>query len=849
MAPRLAHGRTVTGLPQASDAEGERLQLLQATARFLLGAARRTPLAIYINDLHWASRGVADVLAYVAQRVADEEAVGERVPLAILGSYRSDELSGRPVEKAITLLRSRAGAVEVALAPLESTDVADLVYSMLGVDDVPDRFLARIARETAGNPFFVQEIMRALFENGSVFLERGKWATTVDVGQLQMPTTITEVFRRRFALLSVDEQKVVCALAVHGRPLSIDRLAGALANTGTIDALIALEHKGIVIKHRHGGAEYNVAHDHMRETIDGDLSTADRRLFHARLAEELERSASGLPPSTKPIDDLARHFRGADISQKALEYSIAAGTRALEQLSHGSAVDHLSYAVAQLDPHDSRQPVVVEAHADALLRSARFADALAGYARVLSLLPLAEDRARVYGKIADTHEKLEEPERSIDQAWTALELLGESRPASNLRWTLWTLTERAGMLVRRLRARSLRPVSPTARTIARLYEHLANVYLQTNPPRASACTARLVNLTVRSTDPRDRCRAKSVYGTGLTFTGLRSLGSRVLAEAVADGEQIDAPHELGLALLRQEMADFSYKPWRDSLDRSHRSRQLLQRTGDLNYAAGAVAHHGLALLYLGQIAEARAYVRRYRQELPDLGENSTLASTLIPLEAWCVAAMEPGAATDVDAMLKQSRDLAERARNPNALWTIDLAWGECLLQQGRVDEAIAKLAGGLALREAHRDLRAYATFAYWLLPRAYLKKPHRTPTEEEHLAVAQRRARAIAKKHTCWRPPTLVNDALICELHGKWARADQYFTRAVAIARVQQAGWFLASGLYEWGLVLQARGKYSQGTECLREAREIAETGGNVLLLRQCEAALHGTAGAVNTIM
>ena len=84
----------------------------------------------------------------------------------------------------------------------------------------------------------------------------------------------------------------------------------------------------------------------------------------------------------------------------------------------------------------------------------------------------------------------------------------------------------------------------------------------------------------------------------------------------------------------------------------------------------------------------------------------------------------------------------------------------------------------------------------------------------------------------------LVNEALLRERRAEPDQADRYFAEAIAVARRQDAGWFTADALYEWGKALTDRREPARAIACLREARDIAANGGNVFEQQRCDALL-----------
>jgi hypothetical protein len=122
----------------------------------------------------------------------------------------------------------------------------------------------------------------------------------------------------------------------------------------------------------------------------------------------------------------------------------------------------------------------------------------------------------------------------------------------------------------------------------------------------------------------------------------------------------------------------------------------------------------------------------------------------------------------------------------------------------------------------------------YLLPRIYLRSD---PTRAQWRTLRATHARAMrdTKLHWNWRPPTLVNDAIILERAGRSVRADARFAEALALARQHGAALLVSDALYEWARVKAARGDRTGAAACVGEAAAIAKAGGNAWLTSECE--------------
>lgn len=335
----------------------ERVRLQEAMCDFLMSFAGQAPYVIYVDDLQWALAGLTDLLAELGRRIAIAERRGEPVPIALLGAFRDDEVQGRPLETMRDIMRSGGRLEEIRLDPLGVTEVGEMLGSMLGAGEPPDAFVDRIARETAGNPFFVEELMRGLVEHGTVRVAADTWDVHKEIGEIEMPGSVAEVFRRRAKMLDETQHSLLEALAACGRPTGADVLAHAsrLDPERTHVALSDLVDRRMVQEVPGPGLSFRLCHDRMREALLGEL-TADRQaslhLALGRTSEEIYAREL-----EEHIFDIVDHYNAATDLLPELEdrnrvarYNELAGRRAKLSGSYGSAGRYFRTAMALLPP-------------------------------------------------------------------------------------------------------------------------------------------------------------------------------------------------------------------------------------------------------------------------------------------------------------------------------------------------------------------------------------------------------------------------------------------------------------------------------------------------------------------
>jgi len=288
LVPSLALDPGVAPTPPLENADAERRRVIEAIADFLVGLGRFVPYVAYVNDLQWARDGTIDV---VSSLLAIRSGSGAGSKFCLLGSYRIDDVVSRPVARLMEPGPLRPVPRAVELAALRDEDVAGLLRSMLGLVELPEGLAARVAESSEGLPFFVEEILRDLLEEGRLWVPEGRDRSDARIAEgLRIDAAAS--FLKRAARVSVDERSVLDILAVSGRPVDSDVLeaVSSLAPQTAREALQILGEKQMVVAIPGEKERYNLAHDRMREALYSSLPAPERTSLHLRLGRSLARA-------------------------------------------------------------------------------------------------------------------------------------------------------------------------------------------------------------------------------------------------------------------------------------------------------------------------------------------------------------------------------------------------------------------------------------------------------------------------------------------------------------------------------------------------------------------------------
>jgi len=334
-------------LPVLTDPAQLRDRAFLYLTQFVQAIASAAPTVIVLEDLHWADGPSLDAIQHLAQHSA-----GHR--LLIVGAARPSLLERRPHWG-----EGQAFHQRLLLESLSKLDTRRLVGEILQkAPQVPTGLRDLVVNGAEGNPFYVEELIKMLIEDGVVVPgadEHAPWQVRADrLGQLRVPPTLTGVLQARLDGLPLSERAVLQWASVVGRTFwseGVRRIA-AVAQPPTEprldDELAALRSREMVFRREISAfastQEYIFKHTLLHEVTYSSLLKKARRIYHGIVADWLievsrDRSAeyAGL---------IAEHLELAGREREALPYLQRAGELAAARFANSEALDYLTRALA-----------------------------------------------------------------------------------------------------------------------------------------------------------------------------------------------------------------------------------------------------------------------------------------------------------------------------------------------------------------------------------------------------------------------------------------------------------------------------------------------------------------------
>ena len=324
-----------------------RARLFEALLQTFFFLARRQPLFLVFEDVHWADQSTLDWLTYVVPRLSDSR-------LFVLATYRTDAVSAQHALARLERRFEREGALsKVPLRPLTRLAYRELVTHLSGLEEPVSAPLAdRLFIETGGNPFFLQEIVQGLVETGKITISAGRWSgafvEAASVAELPLPDSLRETINARVERLAEMGRAFLKTAAVAGRVFQFQTVqrAGGWDSEPALDALENLIARGFLHENEPFGT-YAFTHHLVKEAIYANLTASRQAYWHRKIAEAIQ----AFRPNDFEI--LAYHFAHAGEDESARGYYLRAGDRARQLVALKDAVEHYRAALERWPETDA----------------------------------------------------------------------------------------------------------------------------------------------------------------------------------------------------------------------------------------------------------------------------------------------------------------------------------------------------------------------------------------------------------------------------------------------------------------------------------------------------------------
>lgn len=346
------------------------------------------PTVLVFDDMHWADAASVDMIRQLLPLTAE-------IPLVLICALRAERQAPAWQLKTIADEEFYHRYTEIALRPLSPADSNELINRLLAIAELPDPLRASILEKSGGNPFFIEEVVRAMMENDVVVCEeriiegetKRYWIATSEGTDFSIPDNLQSLLSARMDRLEEDVRATLQLASVIGRSFYLRVLQVVGEASPELDKHVGALLRLDLIREsaRVPEVEYSFRNPLTQEAVYQTILLKRRREFHHRVADAMEAL---YPERLEGLYGLlAHHFTLAEERDKAIEYSRLASKQAVDVYAYGEAIQNLHAAHELIDQSTKTEIhlAVLEELADVCRLLRDFVQSISFYQQALEL--------------------------------------------------------------------------------------------------------------------------------------------------------------------------------------------------------------------------------------------------------------------------------------------------------------------------------------------------------------------------------------------------------------------------------------------------------------------------------
>jgi class 3 adenylate cyclase/predicted ATPase len=347
------------------------------------------PTVFVFDDMHWGDAASTDLINHLLQ-------LSDVIPIVIICAMRVEQKSPAWQIKTTAELDYRHRSTEIILSPLSEADSNELVNRLLAIAELHDDLRRNILEKSDGNPFFIEEVVRALIENKIVVSEERVedgianhyWVSVSDGAEFSIPDNLQSLLAARMDQLEETTRATLQLASVIGRNFYLRVLQAVNTHSPELDKQVGTLLRLDMIREsaRVPEVEYSFRNPLTQEAVYKTILLKHRREFHRRVAEAMEALYQERLEGKYGL--LSHHYSLAGERDKAIEYCRKASQQAVKVYAYNEAEKNLRLALELLESvdHSEFHVLVLEELADVCRLVRNFIESISIYQEALEKL-------------------------------------------------------------------------------------------------------------------------------------------------------------------------------------------------------------------------------------------------------------------------------------------------------------------------------------------------------------------------------------------------------------------------------------------------------------------------------
>ncbi|MCK4234244.1 tetratricopeptide repeat protein, partial [candidate division WOR-3 bacterium] len=312
----------------------DKFRLFEGVRKFLELQVYKVPLFVSLDNIHWADEGSLELLHYLIRSL-------KKSPILFFLISRIEEVKESYFQNLLRMMGRENLYEKADIEPLETADVARILSLIL--DGSPSLELTDyIFKETGGNPFFIEELMKSLETGYALSWDSEKWV--FDRGKkVDIPYSVEGVVERKLGMIDDKAVNLLEYASVIGREFDFTFLRDVTRmNEGNLFDLMD-EVLDVRLLKGTGRERYRFSKDIIREIIYRQINEIKLKRYHQAIGERLLSLYEGR--TGEVVEELSHHFYLSGDREKSIEYSMIAAGRAKDMYANQDAIRFYTWAI------------------------------------------------------------------------------------------------------------------------------------------------------------------------------------------------------------------------------------------------------------------------------------------------------------------------------------------------------------------------------------------------------------------------------------------------------------------------------------------------------------------------
>ena len=692
LVPELS--QKLKAIPQSSpiSPEQEQNRLFEAVSQFVTNISRETPLLVILDDLQWTDPSSLLLLHYLARDV-------QKSPLLLLGAYRSIDIDAKhPLTPVLAELKRERLPQSVSLKRMSPEDTSEIIRQILEQDDIPPEFCRLVYDKTRGNPFFVEEVIESLKEEGVVYREENTWKIK-EVSEIEFPETVKSVLKTRFARLDEECQSVLTFASFVGNDFTLEAICAltGIEENKLLELMDRMLKTGLIKERKiRGKGVCSFADILVRDVVYDEVSLLKRKKLHGVVGRALEKVYA------KKIDEhfgeLASHFLESEDNDKALDYFLKAGDKAERIYANNEAASYLQSALTLLEEKEGEtreKARVLERLGDIKKLVGEYETCLKHWTEGLQLsnqLCEKADVARLHRKMANVlWEDVGDTEKAkehFDKALNILEAGPENVELASLYEDIAHMHYRIGDVPQ---ARSSAEKALELAKKLNAYEIIASSYVSLgvatslggDPKKAIECLERALKIALDNGHMETASRAYNALAATLPPEEWERL-IECYEKGLELAKKVGFIHMVAMISYNLSTVYFSMGNIDKSVSLLEESAALSRKTGNMPTLAYCIENLGGVNLLWGEWDKSEQYIKEALSLSQKLNQHVLIASCYQDLGFLYMAKEDYAKARE---FFEKAYQVSERAGAKYGQMFYQMYIGWCWIELGEIEKA------------------------------------------------------------------------------------------------------------------------------------------------------------------